>query len=153
MTQRGLIDNFFIVMRNYAGDECVRWPFGGNRVTYPSIRMLTQAKGPKPLGKAYAAHSCGNAHKLCVNPNHLYWATPQENSHDRHLHGTSHGRSGPNNTSGCVGVQPHRRKWRAFLAYKGVHHTLGIFKHFADAVEARASAEIRYNVRSLYSNK
>jgi hypothetical protein len=33
-----------------------------------------------------AAHSCGN--KICVNPNHIRWATRKENEADKIIHGT-----------------------------------------------------------------
>lgn len=35
----------------------------------------------------WASHSCGN--ERCINPGHLYWATPKRNNADKILHGTT----------------------------------------------------------------
>jgi hypothetical protein len=45
------------------------------------------ANGPAPEGKNDAAHSCNN--RLCINPNHLRWATRAENIDDMVGHGTA----------------------------------------------------------------
>lgn len=50
--------------------------------------MCLEAHGPAAPGQQ-AAHRCGN--KLCVNPNHLYWADPIENMADAKRHGTLKG--------------------------------------------------------------
>ena len=44
--------------------------------------------GPRRRRAHQAAHSCGHGDEGCVNPSHLRWATPQENSDDMVLHGT-----------------------------------------------------------------
>lgn len=44
--------------------------------------------GKPPTEKHFAAHSCGNGEKGCVNYRHLRWATPAENTADRLAHGT-----------------------------------------------------------------
>jgi hypothetical protein len=46
------------------------------------------AHGAPPTAKHEAAHSCGNGHIGCVNPNHLRWATKTENEGDKLGHGT-----------------------------------------------------------------
>lgn len=46
------------------------------------------AHGPADAGMQ-AAHRCGV--KLCVNPNHLYWADPLTNMADAKSHGTLRG--------------------------------------------------------------
>jgi hypothetical protein len=85
---------------NYQGDDCLIWPFaktpaGYGDVNYPKMRhmlahrvMCVLAHGKPPSKIHQAAHSCGNGQNGCVNPNHLYWATPQENIDDKKLHGT-----------------------------------------------------------------
>jgi hypothetical protein len=80
--------------------ECLRWPYGGagngygkvhysgNRNQFAHRVVCELAHGRAPSHRHYAAHSCGNGHLGCVNPHHLSWKTPAENSADQKLHGT-----------------------------------------------------------------
>jgi hypothetical protein len=71
-------------------DECVEWPFRQLAQGYGYVRVAKKkiyahryacAQHGQPTGTRWqAAHSCGN--RLCINPNHLRWATPQENVDD-----------------------------------------------------------------------
>lgn len=84
---------------SYKGDECLIWPFArmkngygsigaGGKVHIVSRLMCEMVNGPPVMASHHAAHSCGNGRGGCVNPNHLRWATPTENSLDRFQHGT-----------------------------------------------------------------
>ena len=87
---------------DYQGDDCLIWPFGRGGDGYGTIRisgrermsvnahrvMCELAHGPAPSPRHQVAHSCGRGHEGCINPKHLRWATPKENSADRVLHGT-----------------------------------------------------------------
>jgi hypothetical protein len=85
----------------HKGKRCLHWPFGRNKKTghgkvlfrgstiSASRAMCILAHGDPPTPKHQAAHSCGKAHEGCVNPQHLRWALPFENSEDRVRHGTA----------------------------------------------------------------
>ncbi len=51
--------------------------------------VCTLAHGPAINADDEAAHDCGN--KLCINPDHLYWADPITNMADAKAHGTLRG--------------------------------------------------------------
>lgn len=82
------------------GRDCLIFPFGipsansRGRATYKgrvyiaSRLMCILAHGKPPSKRHLAAHRCGNGHDNCVNPQHLYWATPKQNMDDKNLHGT-----------------------------------------------------------------
>lgn len=85
---------------NYTGEFCLIWPFSRNPETgyalfgfegqmYYVHRYMCELKnGPPPTPQHEAAHSCGNGHGGCANPNHLSWKTPSENAKDCRAHGT-----------------------------------------------------------------
>lgn len=84
---------------NHVGTNCLKWPFPYSKlVGYPQFgylgkvlyahRFMCELKnGPPPSPKSEAAHTCGNAHMQCVNPNHLVWKTRKGNAEDRLAHG------------------------------------------------------------------
>jgi len=85
---------------NYAGDDCLIWPYCrdwqgyGNfgylgKMLRASRFMCEQAHGPAPADKPFALHNCGNGHGGCCNPKHLYWGTPSDNQRDTVKHGTA----------------------------------------------------------------
>ncbi|WP_368300928.1 hypothetical protein [Kluyvera sichuanensis] len=87
----------------YAEDNCLIWPFHRNKkdgygriheartekLLTASRAMCIAAHGEPPTDRHESAHTCGKGHDGCVNPRHLYWATPEENQGDRVIHGTS----------------------------------------------------------------
>jgi hypothetical protein len=95
--------------KGHAGDDCLAWPFGVSSNGYGSVNfhgkattasraMCIAAHGEPTARGMDAAHSCGNGHNGCVNPNHLRWATRAENIADMIDHGTAnrgeiHGRA------------------------------------------------------------
>jgi len=84
----------------HKGSDCLIWPFSspgkrpvgrikvGDRYESSYRYMCILAHGSPPIGKGLAAHSCGQGHAGCVNPNHLRWADPQGNMDDKEKHGT-----------------------------------------------------------------
>ena len=89
------------VATKYSGDSCLTWPYSRNANGYGTIyaekgettlvhrKVCGAVKGPPPEPNWMAVHSCGLGHEGCISPSHLRWATAQENSDDKKLHGTS----------------------------------------------------------------
>jgi len=84
---------------SYSGQDCLKWPFGvsshdrgtvslnGKSMSAPRAMCLL-AHGDPPTPRHHAAHSCGNGHLGCMNPQHISWKTPKENEADKSGHGT-----------------------------------------------------------------
>lgn len=90
---------------NYAGDDCLIWPFARNNYGYGLVGINNKVEkasrimcefvhGPAPADKPQAAHNCGNGHGGCCNPRHLEWKDNSENQIDRRLHGAPEGAKG-----------------------------------------------------------
>lgn len=131
-TQRGAVTEFIQQAINYAGNDCLIWPYtkskGYGQYKYSNAHRFVcrTIHGEPPIG-TQAAHSCGN--KLCVNPAHLRWATPKENDADKDKHGTrlfgeDHPRSKLTKSAIKVirqqkGIKTSRQLGKQF----GVHHS------------------------------
>lgn len=50
--------------------------------------MAIAALGLPQQGQV-VAHKCGQGHHSCINPTHLYWATPKQNAADKRIHDPS----------------------------------------------------------------
>lgn len=79
---------------NYRYDDCLKWPFSRDTHGYGQLghegkvikahrKMCELKNGPAPTRAHEAAHSCGRGHQACINPNHLFWKTRQQNQQDR----------------------------------------------------------------------
>lgn len=96
---------------DYRGDDCLKWPFGGDpksgrgALQHNGIKrwahrwMCMLAHGEPPTPKHTAAHECGKGHEGCINPRHLKWKTQAENLADCARHGTQ-----PKHTYGSKGL-------------------------------------------------
>lgn len=84
---------------SYGKDDCLIPPFEKGRGKPQTIKvngndfnasryMCILAHENPPTNKHQAAHKCGKGHLNCLNPKHLYWATPSENQMDRVKHRT-----------------------------------------------------------------
>lgn len=98
-------EQFIIYALSGPTDDCVIWPFavrqssgyGAHSVRTKGLKrnhdahryVCEKAHGSPPEGRYEAAHRCGQ--KLCVNPRHLYWATPSRNIQDALQHGVMRG--------------------------------------------------------------
>lgn len=99
MTKHGDPKRFLEAATEYAGDDCLLWPYGnvrgyGNLWHNGKHQLVTRIicerlYGAPPTSAHEAAHSCGKGHLGCCNPRHLRWATSRENKADREAHGTA----------------------------------------------------------------
>lgn len=98
-TAKGAVRRWLRDHANYAGDDCLIWPFAKNSLGYAIVdkklgsgfgpRVMCQmAHGDPPTPDHEAAHSCGNGRLGCMNPRHLRWLTHAENMSETLVHGT-----------------------------------------------------------------
>lgn len=126
----------------FKGDICVTWPFsrdlqgrgimGFEGKVHQAHRVMCRlAHGEPPSPIHQAAHTCGRGHEACVNPNHVCWKTPEENSLDMLVHGTARKPGRPKRR--LTAVQVERIK-----ALKGVSTQREIAAQFGVAWETIA---------------
>jgi hypothetical protein len=76
-------------------DECILLPVAAKKYAkfFDEGKQISahryvciKAHGEPTPDRNFAAHSCGQS--WCVNPQHIRWATPRENTDDKSAHGT-----------------------------------------------------------------
>lgn len=99
-TKKGEVFSYLMgVVIPYDGKDCLLWSYAKNEHGYGIMTInkklhkvhrlvCEKVNGPPSEGRNEVAHSCGNGHLGCVNPNHLRWASRNENMSDKHGHGT-----------------------------------------------------------------
>lgn len=86
------------VVLQYAGEDCLMWPYARTRDGYGQIMIegkmcyvhrlaCTHLHGAPPTASHEAAHLCGKGNLGCVNATHLMWSTRQENEAHKMQHG------------------------------------------------------------------
>ena len=122
---------------DHAGRECLFWPFSTirgygsvffeGRTQTASRVMCVLRNGPAPDQGMDAAHTCGNGHIGCTNPNHLRWATRSENAADMIRHGTHRrGESIPNSKITEADARNIKRLLRSGLSISKTAKATGI---------------------------
>lgn len=131
---------FLEALIGHAGNDCVKFPFVRDRHGYGLIHrwrgrrsinasrvMCILHHGEPPFERAEAAHSCGNGHKGCVNPNHLRWATRQENINDAVMGGKMHRaarRTAKITEQQAVAIRTDPRRQIEIAAQYGIHQSI-----------------------------
>ena len=120
----------------FGGPECLEWPYSKMRHGYghllymgsftPAHRLMCEmVHGAAPTPSHQAAHSCRNP--PCCNPRHLRWATPQENTDDKVLHGTvRHGEACANTFLSRREVVAIRRLERSGVVQRRIAEAFGV---------------------------
>jgi hypothetical protein len=108
---------------------------GGNRPNKLAHRFAYElAKGPIPKGLC-VCHSCDN--RLCVNPDHLWLGTLEENNHDRDAKGRTNRPIGENHPRAKLDL----RKVRMIRRLRGKVTQSRLAKHFGVSPSTIASAQ------------
>ncbi|SEE13847.1 HNH endonuclease [Pseudomonas coleopterorum] len=96
-TERGAPKRMLDAACDSKSELCLIWKFSVGGHGYGQINIggaprlvhrivCEKLHGPAPSCEFEAAHSCGNP--LCINPQHLAWATPVANQSDKYKHQT-----------------------------------------------------------------
>jgi len=101
----GLMNKYLDELLATKADECIIWPFWRRGDGYAAASLegyypnyvghsvcrniCTWVNGPPPSPEFQAAHDCGKGRSGCVNPRHLLWKTPKDNTGDKVRHGTA----------------------------------------------------------------
>ena len=134
---------------NYKGDECLTWPFATSEGGYGRVWF---DKRPMPANRAMciivhgypispsdeAAHSCGNGHLGCVNPNHLRWATSAQNAADRIAQGTVPRGERHSHAKVTAAQVEQIRALRGKLSQREIARLFGIGQSRVSAIQRRA---------------
>lgn len=129
-------------------DEHIIWPYSktGHAAKYGNLRIGTEMHkvhvlactlrhGPRPPGQQ-ARHLC--RFKLCFNPRHLIWGTPQENQRDRIADDTHvRGARQPHAKLTPAMVDEIRRLTTESVQQKEIARRLGVSRALIYAVQHR----------------
>jgi hypothetical protein len=131
-------------------DLCVEWPFKLSSTGYGQLRINGRSRsasrwacelyyGPPASASHEAAHSCHN--RACLNPLHLRWATPKENSGDRVIDGTKfEGEAHPNaKLTDCQVAEIRRLYAERKLLQKEIGAMFGVRQTVISAIVRRSA--------------
>lgn len=127
----------FIQAVRMGSKDCIIWPYAVTLFGYGKLSLRPNKNdnahrwvcrkfhGEPPFEGAEAAHSCGV--RLCVNPEHLSWKTPKQNSADRLIHGTdSRGEKSPLHKVTTNEVLEIRRLAKAKVRFQDIATIYGL---------------------------
>jgi hypothetical protein len=78
---------------HFNSDKCLIWPFAKNSAGYAHLSLdrcdilahryvCEKVRGPAPLDKPMALHTCASGHLGCIAPWHLKWGDRHDNATD-----------------------------------------------------------------------
>lgn len=137
------------VALKHSDDPCLWWPYTKSRKGYGRLRYTENKKkkgtgahrvvceivnGPPPTDRHEAAHSCGNSG--CVNPCHLSWKTPAENTADKVIHGTDNAGERNGNSKLTAAQVVEIRNLRGKARHKDIAARFGVARSLVTMVQS-----------------